>query len=226
MIRSAAAVLFDLDGTLVDTEPAHRAAWQAFFSARGHVIDEEVYRREVVGRRGVDVFRVLPGPWRGEDPDALVREVLAHLPTVDIDPTPVGGAVELLEALRRRAIPVAVVTSAVRSWADRILTEVLLVEHLVDLVVAADDVAEGKPSPLGYARAAQELGVPPGDAVAIEDSPSGVQAARAAAVGTVIGVLTSTTEEALREAGAHRVVPDLRVLVRPGRADQPAEPHP
>ena len=67
-------VLVDLDGTLVDSEPMHRAAYRSFFAARGWDVPESTHRH-FMGRRGSDVFSAISGPWEGEDPDALVAEV-------------------------------------------------------------------------------------------------------------------------------------------------------
>ena len=63
-LSGAAALLLDLDGTLVDSEPMHRAAYASFFAARGWAVDEDAYAH-FVGRRGADVFGSLPGPWTG-----------------------------------------------------------------------------------------------------------------------------------------------------------------
>jgi len=203
------AVLLDLDGTLIDSEPAHRATWRAFFAARGWEVDDTTYAEHFVGRRGADVFRTLPGPWAEEDPEALVEEVLSYLPQFVAEAAAVRGAVRMLCDLFELGVPVGVVTSATRAWAEHALGEVLGAWDLVRVIVAAEDVEEGKPDPTGYLAAAAALGADPAETVAFEDSPTGVRAARAAGVGTVVGVLSTSSEWALREAGAADVVPDL-----------------
>ena len=87
------ALLLDLDGTLVDSEPLHRRGYELFFAAKGwDVPDLSIF----TGRRALDVFTVEPGPWSGSDPQAVLDEVLAHVP--DEDPAPVAGARDLVLA--------------------------------------------------------------------------------------------------------------------------------
>lgn len=202
------AALFDLDGTLVDSERVHRAAWLSFFDSRGWAVSEQTYAEHFLGRRGADTFRNLDGPWQGHDPDALLAEVLTHLADVELEPEPVRGAAELIRSVHAKEIPVGVVTSAVRSWVDSSL-DVLGVADLVSTVVGAEDVRAGKPDPEGYLLVCRRLGVDPGRVCAFEDSTSGVAAAVAAGISPVIGVLTTTPAASLRAAGAHHLIDDL-----------------
>ncbi|MGI8628510.1 MAG: HAD family hydrolase [Geodermatophilaceae bacterium] len=208
-LYSMDAALFDLDGTLVDSERVHRAAWRSFFDSRGWEVSEQTYAEHFLGRRGADTFRSLDGPWHGHDPDALLAEVLTHLAQVELEPEPVRGAAELIRSVHAKGIPVAVVTSAVRAWVDSSLA-VLGVSDVVSTVVSAEDVKAGKPDPEGYLLACTRLGADPGRVVAFEDSTSGVTAAVAAGITPVIGVLTTTSADALRSAGAAHMIKDLR----------------
>lgn len=206
--RRPAALLLDLDGTLVDSEPIHRAAYEAFFTARGwEVTDLTLF----TGRRAEDVFASEPGPWDGEDPDALKAAIAALVP-VDADPDPVRGARAVIEAAAERDVPVAIVTSAGPDWAERCLDVVLGVRHHVGVVVTAHDVVGGKPDPAGFRHAADLLGVPTADCIAVEDSPAGVTAALAAGVVEVYGLSTTHAAERLTAAGAVAVHSDLRTL--------------
>jgi len=208
VLDSVAAALFDLDGTLVDSEPVHRAAWNSFFDSRGWEISDETYAAHIVGRRGADAFRSLDGPWRDEDPEALMAEVLTHQATVDAEPGRIPGAAELVRTVHRAGVPIAVVTSALRAWVDEAL-EFVGVADLVSVVVSAEDVSAGKPDPEGYLAACERLGVDPANVVAFEDSVSGVTAAASAGVARVVGVLTTSQADALRAAGAHHIIDDL-----------------
>jgi len=208
-LYSMDAALFDLDGTLVDSERVHRAAWRSFFDSRGWEVSEQTYAEHFLGRRGADTFRSLDGPWQGHDPDALLAEVLTHLAQVELEPEPVRGAAELIRSVHAKGIPVAVVTSAVRAWVDSSLA-VLGISDVVSTVVSAEDVKAGKPDPEGYLLACTRLGADPGRVVAFEDSTSGVTAAVAAGITPVIGVLTTTSADALRSAGAAHMIKDLR----------------
>jgi len=203
------ALLLDLDGTLVDSEPIHRRGYVAFFAHRGwEAPDLSLF----TGRRAEDVFAAEAGPWAGLDPVALTKEVLPFIP--DEAALAVPGARELILAARDAGVPLAVVTSAGPAWAERSLVESLgLPLDSVDTVVTARDVVDGKPHPAGFALACTRLGADPGDALAVEDSPAGVRAAVAAGVGRVHGVTTTHAAKLLDEAGAVEVHDDLRPLV-------------
>lgn len=203
------AVLFDLDGTLVRSEHAHRVAWQALFDHWATDVDEAEYARTFMGRRARDVLAEVPGPWTGTDPErslALLRDHSRHAATmVEVVP----GAREQVAALHDAGTPVAVVTSAGAAWAEQVLGDVLGVRHRLSVLVTAERVARGKPSPEGYLLACAELGVDPGRCAGVEDSPAGVTALVAAGVGRVLGLTTSSPAEVLRAAGAHTTAPDL-----------------
>ena len=202
------AALFDLDGTLVDSEPMHRAAWQSFFESRGWEVSDELYAAEFVGRRGSDTFRSLDGPWRDEDPEELLAEVLSHLSTQATDPGTVPGAGALIRSMHSAGVPVGVVTSAVPPWSDNAL-DFLGVTEMVAVMVNGTDVTVGKPDPEGYLQACARLNANPERVIAFEDSASGVAAAVAAGIAHVVGVLSTSTADALRAVGAHQVTDDL-----------------
>lgn len=204
-----AALLLDLDGTLVDTEPVHRAAYRRFFAGRGWALPDLAM---FTGRRAEDVFATEPGPWTGEDLPALVLEVISHIDPEAV-PDPVPGADALLAAGARLGVPVAIVTSAGPAWVRRIADGPLAGLGDVEVVVTAEDVADGKPDAAGYELACRRLRVAPADALAVEDSPAGVRAAVGAGVGDVVAVTTTHEARLLAGAGAGRVVSDLRELV-------------
>ena len=110
-------------------------------------------------------------------------------------------------------------TSAGPPWVERSLTSLGLGLDSVDLVVTALDVVAGKPDPEGFALACERLGADPTAAVAAEDSPAGIRAARAAGVRRVVGIATTHGPDALLAAGAAEVHDDLRPWCRSaGRA--------
>jgi mannitol-1-/sugar-/sorbitol-6-phosphatase len=203
---AVSALLLDLDGTLVDSEPIHRAGFEAWFAARGWAYDDEV-AMVFTGRRADDVFRTVDGPWRGGDPQEMFDEIVGLVPR-DRLPEPLPGARETIERARHAGIPLALVTSADTRWADKALAGLGGLAQF-DVAVTRADIERGKPDPACYALACELLGVDAATALACEDAPDGVRAAVAAGVGSVVGVTTTFSAEALRVAGATATVGDL-----------------
>ncbi|CAN5136218.1 HAD family phosphatase [soil metagenome] len=170
-----AAVLWDMDGTLVDTEPYWLGAETRLVEAWGGVWSHDD-GLQLVGSSLDGSARVFQS--RGVDltTDEIVQlltdDVLSQIETA-VPWRP--GARELLLELRERSIPTALVTMSIRRMAERVVGALGFVGF--DIVVAGDDVEHGKPDPESYLRAAAALGVDPTDCVAIEDSEFGIAAA-------------------------------------------------
>ncbi|MBW8484543.1 HAD family hydrolase [Actinomadura parmotrematis] len=210
------AVAFDMDGTLVDTEPRSRILWARLFDDHGAPYDDDVLS-SFTGRRGREALADRLHLFPGRTVEELFQQVVGYdhddpaLPAAE----PVPGALELVRALHAAGVPLAVVTSGVRRYAEEMLVS-LGVRDLLDAVVTADDVATGKPAPEGFLAASARLGAPPAAMVAFEDAPAGVAAAKAAGM-TCIAVTTTQPSAAL--AAADGVVADLTGIdVLPGPA--------
>ncbi len=209
LARPGAGLLLDLDGTLVDSERVHQAAYREYFAGRGWQVQDEVIW-EFSGRRAPDVFAALPGPWTGEDPFALTEGVLDALRQTSARPAAVAGAARLIIACAEAALPVAIVTSARRWWVRAVLD--LLGVDLRIPMVTAEDCSPGKPDPEPFRLGADLLGLPAEGLVAVEDSPAGIASARGAGIGHVVGVTTSHPSGILLAAGAHSAAADLVAL--------------
>jgi len=174
-----AAVLWDMDGTLVDTEPywieaefdiadKHGGTWSDEHAEHliGHdLLDSGRYIRE---HMGIDL-----------EPSVIVEELLDRVVEhVEREVPWRPGAVELLTDLRRSRVPCALVTMSYRRFATPILSA--LPADAFAAVVTGDSVSQGKPHPEPYLKAAHSLGVEAGDCVAIEDSNTGARSAEAA----------------------------------------------
>ena len=195
------AVLSDMDGVLVDSWTAIERTWRRF--AQRHGLDPEVVLAASHGRPTIDVIRaVAPHLDADAEAAAIDREQIAEVDGLRALP----GARELVESVPAGRF--AVVTSASRPLAESRLRAAGL--PVPDVLVTADEVENGKPDPAGYLRAACLLGVDPAHSVVLEDAPAGVEAGIAAGM-TVIGVLTTNSESALRSA--HSRVPDLSALL-------------
>lgn len=193
------AVVFDNDGLLLDTESVWTRAEQDLFARRGTAFTP-ADKRELVGTSaaiaGAVLERRLGEPGRAgaliEELNALVVAELEHGVEAMV------GARDLLHALRGRGTPIGLVSNSPLAFVVRSLQLVGL-EDDFDVVLSAHEVAAPKPAPDPYLEACRRLGVEPGpDVVALEDSPTGVAAARAAGL-TVIGV-PSIEGVALEEA--------------------------
>jgi sugar-phosphatase len=205
------AAVFDLDGTLVDSESRSHETWRKVFRTRGITPDDRLIR-SFVGRRDVDVHGLLAESLPGHDPAELLAASSAHFHAPDQPPLgPLAGAVELVRQIAKTGTPLALVTSAGRRYAEQTLTE-LGVRPLFSVVVTAEDVTVGKPDPQGYRAAAAALGVAPEACVVFEDAPAGVAAAKAAGM---YCVAVTTTHPAGELAEADVVVADLTEVAWP-----------
>ncbi|MBO3745037.1 HAD family phosphatase [Streptosporangiaceae bacterium NEAU-GS5] len=217
MDHMTGAALFDLDGTLINTELRSRAVWAMFLTNHGIAHDEELLR-SFMGRRGRDV---LPALLPEADLDAVRDEIevlLTHPGLPDIVHIP--GAADLVRRVSAEGWPIGLVTSARRAWAEARLADVG-VRDLVQTIVSDEDVAVGKPDPAGYVLAAERLRADPAKCVAFEDSLAGIAAAKAAGM-TCVGVATTHHPDEL--AAADLVVADLSEIDWPisGGTDRPS----
>ena len=181
-----AGIVFDNDGLLLDTEPCWTRAERAVFERHGHEFDLEA-KRALVGTAPETAARVLERllelPGRGKEVSAELYALALEEIAAGAEPRP--GAVELLEALDGRW-PVAVASNSPRSHLLAGLTRPGLADRF-EAVIGVEDVAEPKPAPDLYLRACELLGATPAGSLALEDSPPGVAAARAAGL-YVVGV--------------------------------------
>jgi HAD superfamily hydrolase (TIGR01509 family) len=198
------AVLFDNDGLLLDTESVWTRAEEDLFERRGRTFTP-ADKRELVGTSAAVAGRVLeerlgvPAADVVEELNALVVAELEHGVEAMV------GARELLARLRERGTPIGLVSNSPLHFVQRSL-EITGLDGTFDVVLSAHEVANPKPAPDPYLEACRRLGVEPGpNVVALEDSPSGVAAARAAGL-TVVGV---PSIEGVALAEAHLIADDL-----------------
>nr|WP_308121833.1 HAD family phosphatase [Actinotalea ferrariae] len=211
-----AAVLWDMDGTLVDTEPAWMAAEVALVAEFGGVWTDEDSLR-MIGMPLLTAAGILRAHGVDLPEDAIVERLVASVvAAVGRDLVWQPGARELLGAVRDAGIPCALVTMSYRNLAEAVVGQAP--PGTFDLLVTGDEVTHGKPHPEPYLRAADLLGVDITRCVAVEDSPPGVASALASGART-LGVQHIARVEAqpgLSRAGslAQIGLDDLRALVR------------
>jgi HAD superfamily hydrolase (TIGR01509 family) len=198
------AVVFDLDGLLVDSEDAWGEAERRVVETYGKPWDPAV-RTLLLGRGPDDTARVLAEYLGDADPRRVGRRLLqAAVAEFSRGIGPRPGARELVEALVGRGLPVAVATNSRRVLAELALSTAGL-GGLLETMVCAEDVSDPKPAPEPYLAACRLLGVEPEASVGLEDSPVGVASAKAAG----LWVIGCPSFPGTRLAGADAVVGGL-----------------
>jgi HAD superfamily hydrolase (TIGR01509 family) len=198
------ALLFDLDGTLTDTDTLHLQALQQLLREQGRELSEAEFDAHVSGRANADMCRYLfPGRPVAEH-EAFADRKEARFRALSPTLQPTAGLERLLAHAERRGIGMAVVTNAPRANAQHMLAAMGLAERF-EHVLVAEELARAKPDPLPYLTGLERLGARADHALAFEDSVPGVTAASRAGILTV-GVSTSQAPQVLLEAGAQLVV--------------------
>jgi tRNA threonylcarbamoyl adenosine modification protein YeaZ len=194
------AVIWDMDGTIVNTAAQHFKAWQTVFTSRGVAFSRADFRKGF-GLRNDDIIREVLGPESSpEDTVSISREKTnifrESVRREGIGPMP--GAIELLSALHERDIPMAVASSAPRQNTEAFL-KMLGIESFFKAIVSGEEVVKGKPDPQIFLLAAEKLNAEPHCCAVIEDAVGGVSAARAAGMRSV-GVTANHPRESLKLA--------------------------
>jgi HAD superfamily hydrolase (TIGR01509 family) len=202
-----AAVIFDCDGTLVDSEPLAREAWQRSLEPHGYAIRDDEYAG-LIGMPFEHTHAHFAGRIAGlEEPGVLWDAYSATLfELIDSALEPFADALETLRAVRSRGLAVAVASSSVRVRLDRTLRRAGLRDAFA-VSVAGDEVEHGKPAPDMFLAVAGRLGVDPERCAVVEDSGPGVAAGLAAGMRTV-GIARAHGDAAAR-AAAHVVLDRL-----------------
>lgn len=177
------ALIFDFDGTILDTESAEFATWQEVFQAYGEELPLTAWS-QIVGSAGhtFDLLAYLEERLGRPLPREEIRRERRRRDDAIVDSLPArDGVLELLGEAAQRGLGLAIATSSPRAWVERHLVRLGLLERF-PVIASYDETGRGKPDPATYNLAVRELGVRAGDAVAIEDSPNGALAAAAAGV--------------------------------------------
>ncbi len=197
-MTAATAVLWDLDGVLVDSTRFHYEAYRRLLTESGREIGFDEFRN-LFGLRNEAILRRLLGELPPAEVERLAQrkeELFRELIAGKVEALP--GAAELVRRLGAAGVPMAIVSSTPRANIDLILGSLGLAGAF-DVVVGAEDARRGKPHPEGFLAASKRLGVPPADCVVLEDAPEGIEGGKAAGMGCV-GVATTRPPEKLREA--------------------------
>jgi HAD superfamily hydrolase (TIGR01509 family) len=201
------ALLFDLDGTLAETDSLHLPTWMDTLEPYGVEVNEQFYRDRISGRSTGEIVRELLPDLTAEE-NRLVgdaKEASFRERAAELEPLP--GLIDFVERGRKGGMKIALVTNAPEENVEAILLALELRDYF-DAVVLADEVEAVKPDPAPYRAALQKTGVPAKDALAFEDSVSGISSSVAAGIPTV-GIASSQNPERLLEAGAFTTARDF-----------------
>ena len=174
------AVIWDMDGVIVDTSSYHFKAWRDAFQKRGVKFTEEDFRRNF-GQRNDTIIRNTLGDGVSQSELETISEEKERdfRKRVGQSIKPLPGAIKLMKVLAEHGFKMALASSAPMENI-RLLTEGLGINNWFQSIISGKDVAEGKPSPQGFLLAARRLGAEPEDCIVIEDAVAGVTAAKRA----------------------------------------------
>jgi len=201
-------VIFDMDGVLIDSHPIHKKVWALFLASVNRPVSDKELDFVLDGRKREEILQHFLGDLSaqqireyGQKKDEIYSESSRNLGMI-------SGVEEFLSMLAEAGFPMAVATSASFARARGTLDELGILPHFSALVTG-NDVANGKPDPEIFVRAAERLKLNPRSLLVVEDAVSGVRAAKSAGM-KCLGIAAEGRGEKLRAAGADQVVPDYR----------------
>jgi beta-phosphoglucomutase len=208
--RGLQAIVFDMDGVIVDSHPAHRFAWREFLGYLGRQVTDVELDFVLDGRKRKDILIHFLGPLTDKEVECYgtLKDDLFWRAAAEV--APISGALEFIEDIRQADIPMAVATSASAARAHAILKRLGIFAHF-RTVVTGDEVINGKPNPAIYHLVCERINCSPAATVAVEDAVSGVKAAKAAGL-KCVGISSSQSREKLTKAGADCVLENLSNL--------------
>ncbi len=199
------ALLFDLDGTLADTDRLHEQAWLEGLAQHGIQGDHTYYQTQISGGLNPEIVRRLLPQLSEAEGEAFLAQKEARFRELAAGVSPLPGLGKLWNWAQSRGLRRALVSNAPR------VNALFMLERLgldFDAVVLSEELPAGKPDPLPYRTALEQLGIGPDAALAFEDSPSGVRSAVGAGIRTV-ALITGHRPKALEQAGAFVSIADF-----------------
>lgn len=204
---SLQAVVFDMDGVIVDSHPAHRSAWKEFLRMFGKNVTDRELDFVMDGRKREDILVHYLGPLTGAQLEEYGRLKSDLFWRAAPEVVPIPGVLEFIECIHSAGIVMAVATSASAGRTHSILSRAGL-SNRFRAVITGDDVRKGKPDPHIYRLACQRIDCPTDGAVAVEDAASGIRAAKQAGL-RCVGISGHSSGDALAAAGADCVLQDF-----------------
>jgi HAD superfamily hydrolase (TIGR01509 family) len=199
--RSGKALLFDIDGTLADTDALHVQAFNQIFGPRGHLFDRARASKELQGVSSASIVeRFLANEPLERQAAIMAEKEAAFRKLASGQIQPLAGLMTLLALADRAAIPMVAVTNAPRVNAEMMLSGLGIVDRFKAIIIG-DELPHGKPHPMPYLEGLRAVNAAPDLSLAFEDSRPGIQSASAAGIAT-IGIRTSLSHNEMVAAGA------------------------
>ena len=202
------AIIFDLDGVIVDSHEAHKSAWRSLLGSLGREVSDADLDFVMEGRKRQEILHYFFGELSAEQvqeygsaKQELFQRLAAQL-------RPIAGVLEFIAEAKQLGMGLAVATCAGRNRAHAILAQFGVASHFA-AVVTGDDVAAGKPDPAVFQMAARQLAISPENILVCEDAVAGVEAAKRAGM-RCLGITANGRRPMLEKAGANWVAEDFR----------------
>ena len=205
------AIIFDMDGVIIDSNPYHKIAWEHFLKMKDVVITDEVFNNLISGTSGIEAIRELINKDLtqkevddfNDEIDAEYRNIIEKLDEVK----PLNGLTDLLQSIKNAGHKIALATSAPTENVELVLNKFKIFDFF-DLVVDRSHVQNGKPSPEIYLTTVKKLSIEKMNCLVFEDSIAGIISAKSAGL-LVVGVTTSHEPDEIINAGADFTINDF-----------------
>ena len=203
------ALIFDMDGTMVDNMMTHHRGWQKTLAVYGLDLTLEEVMATCHGKNMEIIGRLFPGKYNAEERERISFEKESWYRSIFLpDLKLIAGLAELLEIAQKNGIPMGIGTAAPKENVDFALDN-LGIRHYFQAVIDGDDVKKGKPDPEVFFKVADKLGVPYADCLVFEDSPTGAKTALNAGMKAIILTTTHRAEEFAEIPSVLRCVADF-----------------
>ncbi|NEP86073.1 MAG: HAD family phosphatase [Okeania sp. SIO2C2] len=201
------AILFDLDGTIVNTDPLHFQVWKEILNNYGIVIDHNSYKEKISGGTNPTILKKLLPHLSDTEVEELADYKEAKFREMATNLEPMPGLLEFIEWVKKQKLQKAVVTNAPPENAEFML-DVLQLTETFPLVILGGVMTVAKPDPAPYKLCLEKLEISPEEAIVFEDSRSGIKSAVGAGI-YIVGVASTHEPESLLEVGASIVINDF-----------------
>ncbi|MDB5250623.1 MAG: haloacid dehalogenase [Segetibacter sp.] len=194
------AVLFDLDGTLLDNNEVHLKAWKQYLKENGKEISDDDFKENISGRTNKDAIEHVYDKKMSEEEasEFYLQKEKIYREMYKADIAPIAGLPEFLKELEEHNITMAIATSGITVNIDFMFEHVPIKQYFKK-IISSKDIRKGKPDPEIFLKTAEAVNTPPANCIVFEDSTSGVQAGKAAGM-KVVALTTTHSPEELKEA--------------------------